>query len=259
MSGCIALPNAHPSACQREPYQPRVVPGRELVLTRPGRGEVPRTDDPGEDVTMRVRPAALPVLVVAVVVSLLGACGGDDGDDTASDGNGDEAAQESTTSPAGEVQVGVVQTFEDLSQDHAAIGETITYDRTPPVGGEHWEAWQDCGFYDEPVRSEAAVHSMEHGAVWITYRPDLPDDQVEQIRTFAEQPYVLASPWEDDSLPVPVVLSAWGAQLMLESLPDPAADEFMATYRESPDSPEPGAPCTNGIPLTAAEVEEQLG
>lgn len=206
---------------------------------------------------MRVRTAASPLLVLALAALLLGACGGDDSDDDTSAGSGNGGG-ESTTAPAGEVQLGVVQTFEDLSQDHAPLGETITYDQVPPVGGEHWEAWQDCGFYDQPVRSEAAVHSMEHGAVWITYRPDLPADQVDQIRTYAQQEYVLASPWEDDSLPAPIVFTAWGAQLMLDSLPDPAADDFVSTYRAAATAPEPEAPCTGGIPLTAAELEDQL-
>ena len=34
--------------------------------------------------------------------------------------------------------------------------------------GEHNPVWQNCGFYNKPVRDESAVHSLEHGAVWIT-------------------------------------------------------------------------------------------
>ena len=76
--------------------------------------------------------------------------------------------------------------------------------------------WQNCGFYESPVRNENAVHSMEHGAVWITYQPDLPADQVELPRNLAhDDSYVLVSPYPD--LSTPVVVSAWGKQLQLDS------------------------------------------
>jgi len=39
----------------------------------------------------------------------------------------------------------------------------------PPMGGTHNQVWQNCGVYETPLRSDLAVHSLEHGAVWITY------------------------------------------------------------------------------------------
>lgn len=194
--------------------------------------------------------AFAPGVVAVLLLGTVGAgCGGDD-DDGAGEG-GKEGPE-----PRGPMVIGEVETYDDhLLATH--VDKPVEYRLTPPVGGPHWQAWQDCGFYDQPVRSEAAVHSMEHGAVWITYRPDLPADQVEQIRALAEQPYVLASPWEDDSLPAPIVLSAWGAQLGVRSLPSPGADTFLTAYREGSSAPEPGAPCTGGLAVTAAEAEAE--
>lgn len=141
------------------------------------------------------------------------------------------------TSPGG------VESFENLSRNHAE--GTVSYDQTPPVGGEHNSVWQNCGFYSEPIRSENAVHSLEHGAVWITYRPDLPQGQVDEIQRLAsDNTYVLASPYPD--LDAPVVASAWGKQLRLESADDPDLERFVSAYAQGPQTPEPGAVCTGG-------------
>jgi hypothetical protein len=185
---------------------------------------------------------ALSAVVAIGAIGALGACGDDDDDGGgANDGGGGEAA-------GAPLPIGEVRTFEVTSNNHVDV--VVDYEQTPPVGGDHAPVWQNCGFYEEPIFSEAAVHSLEHGAVWITYRPDLPAEQVDQIRALAEQPYTLASPWTEGELGAPIVLSAWGAQLALESLPDPAADEFLTTYRAAGTAPEPGAPCTGGTSQT---------
>ena len=122
----------------------------------------------------------------------------------------------------------------------------VDYKQNPPVGGAHNPVWQNCGYYDQPVRDENAVHSLEHGAVWITYSPDLPQDQVDHLREIAEnETYVLVSPRDD--LPSPVVASAWGKQLMLDNADDTDLDRFIGAYEQGPQTPEKGAVCTGGI------------
>jgi len=141
-----------------------------------------------------------------------------------------------------------VQTFPDLSRDHQ--DGTVTYPQTPPVGGAHNAVWQNCGVYEQPVTNEHAVHSLEHGAVWVTYRPDLPADQVEQLQTLLRpHGYTLLSPYPD--LPAPVVASAWGVQLQLESANDERLEEFLAKYRQGAQTPEPGAACIGGTSAPA--------
>lgn len=66
-----------------------------------------------------------------------------------------------------------------------------------------------------PIASENAAQSMEHGAVRITYPPDLPPEQIDSLRDLPrQQSYILVSPFPD--LPSPVVVSAWGRQLHLD-------------------------------------------
>ena len=136
-----------------------------------------------------------------------------------------------------------VQTFGPLPRNH--VQGRVQYAQTPPVGGDHSAIVQNCGFYAEPVPSEQAVHSMEHGAVWITYRPDLSVTQVDVLRRLAQgHDYVLVGPFP--GLPSPVVASAWSVQLRLPSATDPRLSAFVRRYSEGPQAPERGALCSGG-------------
>ena len=136
-----------------------------------------------------------------------------------------------------------VVTFDDLGLQHRE-GD-VDYAQRPPVGGDHAPVWQDCGFYPSAVVEEQAVHSLEHGAVWVTFDPDLPEEQVDRLEQLAaDNAYLLVSPVR--GLPSPVVASAWGVQLELGSTEDRRLPAFVARYSQGPQTPEPGAPCTGG-------------
>lgn len=148
----------------------------------------------------------------------------------------DNRQQTARTPPSG------VETFQ-VKSGHTE--GTVNYPQTPPAGGQHNAVWQNCGYYSEPVRNENAVHSLEHGAVWITYQPDLPKNQVDTIKDVAgNQSHILASPYPD--LDSPVVASAWGKQIKLQDANDSGLEQFVSAYREGPQTPEPGAVCTGG-------------
>lgn len=142
----------------------------------------------------------------------------------------------------------------DLSRNHP--DGPLSYDVIPPVGGDHNTVWQNCGFYDEPIFNWHGVHSLEHGAVWITYRPDLPQDQIADIEQTAEQSFILASPYP--GLKAPVVASVWGRQIELPSATDDRLDAFIREYRRNPDTtPEPQAICSGGTSVTTTEIPQQ--
>ncbi|WP_299040135.1 DUF3105 domain-containing protein [uncultured Pseudokineococcus sp.] len=143
-----------------------------------------------------------------------------------------------------EAPIDGVQTFEDLGRDH--VTGAVDYAQTPPVGGDHQAVWWNCGVYPEPVVDENAVHSMEHGAVWITHDPALPQEQVDQLVAAAESyDYTLVSPYE--GMESPITLSAWGAQLAVEDASDERIAPFLAQYVQGEQTPEPGAACTGGV------------
>jgi len=129
-----------------------------------------------------------------------------------------------------------------------AHDEAVVYSDTdlPPTGGVHSGVWQNCGIYDEPIEAKNAVHSLEHGAVWITYQPDLPADDVDRLRDLVpEGSFIVLSPYT--GLKSPVVLTAWGIQLEIDSASDDRIATFIDRYERGPQTPEPGAICHDGI------------
>jgi hypothetical protein len=186
------------------------------------------------------------VLLIGLLFALFAgtACGGD----------GDQAATPApttarVTAPTSTSRTGPAPTFAtipppegvesfDVVASHTT--EPVTYPQTPPVGGVHHFSWETCVFRDRPVALETAVHSLEHGAIWITYRPDVPADQLAVLRRLADtRKDVLVSRW-DNGLPTPVVASSWGRQLKLDSATDPRLLQFIQAFTgRGPES----APC----------------
>lgn len=141
-----------------------------------------------------------------------------------------------------------LKTFDSLAAVHVttAVDYEAEYGMNPPAGGNHNQAWLNCGVYSEPQQNENAVHALEHGAVWVTYDPDaLSEAEVKTLRDSIPSTYMLLTPYPD--LPAPVIASAWGSQVQLDGVDDPRLADFIAKFRQSPDAPEPGALCTGAI------------
>jgi hypothetical protein len=128
---------------------------------------------------------------------------------------------------------------------HGIATGDVTYDQTPPVGGDHAPTIQNCGYYRNPVPSANAVASMARGAVWITYKPDINPSDVNVLRQLAVgQTHVIVSPFPN--LPANIVASAWGKQMTADNSDDEAIAQFVRAFRLASDAPESG-PCAGGV------------
>jgi hypothetical protein len=128
----------------------------------------------------------------------------------------------------------------ELARGHVA--GPVDYDQTPPHSGDHNVTPQQCAVYTEPIAPEHAVHSLEHGAVWLTYNDDVPADQVAELaRKIEGDAYGLMSPLPEQSSPIN--LTAWGRRLSVDSADDKRIDDFIRGYTSGPQTPEPGAAC----------------
>jgi hypothetical protein len=138
-----------------------------------------------------------------------------------------------------------LETF-TVTRDHKE--GRLTYPTNPPTGGTHNPAWQNCGIYDRQIALENAVHSLEHGAVWLTYDPNLDTTQVEKLRALARgRGYMLVSPYVYGALKKPIYAVAWGVRVGVDSADDPRLPRFIQKYMNGPQTPELGAACTGAI------------
>jgi hypothetical protein len=120
----------------------------------------------------------------------------------------------------------------------------VDYDLRPPAGGAHNPVWWNCGFYDEVIPDEHAVHDLEHGVVWLAYGPELPPTDIEVVHDLARaEDKVLASPYPDLDVGEGVVATAWARQLRLESVDDERLVAFVQQYQDGDQAPEAGSTC----------------
>ncbi|WP_405781283.1 DUF3105 domain-containing protein [Streptomyces sp. NBC_00859] len=124
----------------------------------------------------------------------------------------------------------------------------VNYPMTPPVGGNHNQVWMNCNgnVYTKPLPDMNAVHSLEHGSVWVTYTDKAPAADVKKLGAkVARTPYSLMSPYPGQS--GTIMLSAWGKQVTVNGADDPRVNQFFTKYVQGPQTPEPGAACTGGL------------
>ncbi|QRE80644.1 DUF3105 domain-containing protein [Rhodococcus ruber] len=152
---------------------------------------------------------------------------------------------ESNQDPSTAIE-GVV-TVDYPAGQHIGSTQRVAYDQTPPFGGPHDAIWATCTgtVYPEAIRTENAVHSLEHGAVWITYNPDLVDQAgVDALAAKVDgKSYLMMSPYP--GLDSPIALQSWGHQLKVDAADDERIDHFIASLRLNRYTyPEVGASCS---------------
>ncbi|WP_411720024.1 DUF3105 domain-containing protein [Mycetocola sp.] len=138
-----------------------------------------------------------------------------------------------------------IEGVETFTNTNNHVQAAVEYPQTPPAGGDHNPAWLNCGVYTEPQQNENAVHSLEHGAIWVTYDPSISAEDLDLLKTKLPRTHVILSPFE--GLPSPIVLSGWDVQLQVDGASDERISEFFEEYWKSNDVPEPNASCTGAV------------
>ncbi|MFE4206577.1 DUF3105 domain-containing protein [Streptomyces goshikiensis] len=160
----------------------------------------------------------------------------------------DQKQQEKDAEAARKAPVSGEQDWDVKKLGRNHVDTPVKYEMNPPVGGDHHPRWMNCNgdVYKNPVPEVNAVHSLEHGAVWVTYNEKAAKGDLDRLaETVGKTPYSLMSPVKEQT--GAIMLSAWGKQLTVDSATDPRVAQFFTKYVQGPQTPEPGAACTNGL------------
>lgn len=135
---------------------------------------------------------------------------------------------------------GMVEEFELEASVHVEPGtKDIVYKTNPPTSGTHWTEAEIWGISEDEVPDGKAVHSIEHGGIWISYKPDKIDREtltiLEELQKENRRSVVLSPRADNDSA---IVVASWGRMMKLEeaSFKKSIVQKYIDTYIN--DSPE---------------------
>jgi hypothetical protein len=121
---------------------------------------------------------------------------------------------------------------EDQGQKHIEEHEPHDpYNTNPPTSGSHNASPLTWGVYNEVVPDDRAIHNLEHGGIWISYRDRQDKNLITALEDIAKryQSHLLLSyrPENDN----PIAVAAWSRLLTLEQLDSDQIYNFIARYQ----------------------------
>lgn len=139
------------------------------------------------------------------------------------------------------------QYFDIVGRSHIASGTPGSgYNSNPPTSGNHWGSPAKAGIYDKQLPDEQLIHNLEHGYVWISYRPGnnnaeasagagqstgVSEDVINELKKIVEADNwkVILEPREKNDKVI--ALAAWGRLLNLDNPDYDKVKDFIKTYR----------------------------
>lgn len=99
--------------------------------------------------------------------------------------------------------------YPDQGQEHVPLGEAHEYNSNPPTSGWHHGTPAEWGIYKEEIADQILLHNLEHGGVWISYKPDISGDVKEKLESFYEKygRKIIVTPRSAND--ADIVLGAW--------------------------------------------------
>ena len=99
--------------------------------------------------------------------------------------------------------------------------EPEVYTSNPPTSGPHYGQTAKAGFRTEEIPDQNILHNLEHGDIWISYKPSVSKEAVEELKKFAGGKVIITPRSSNDT---DIALAAWG-RLDIFNLPNGRVEE----------------------------------
>jgi hypothetical protein len=124
--------------------------------------------------------------------------------------------------------------IDEMNSIHVTRGETHElYNSNPPTSGPHYgDSVAGPGIKNEQLPDELVLHSMEHGAVVLWYRHDLPESDVDKLKSVFSSASGKKIMLPRENLDTPIALASWNYLLNLEVIDEAKIKEFIETNND---------------------------
>ncbi len=100
--------------------------------------------------------------------------------------------------------------YSDQGRNHVGPGYQFSYNSNPPTSGPHFAQPAEWGVYKEELPDGTMLHNLEHGGIWISFKPGIPDDIKTKLEAFYQKygrKIIVAPRAANDA---DIAVAAWG-------------------------------------------------
>jgi len=79
--------------------------------------------------------------------------------------------------------------YADAGQEHIGLSDNPPrpYTSNPPSSGGHFARPAKPGLYDYEINDKILIHNLEHGQIWIAYRPQISRGALNDLRSVVDE------------------------------------------------------------------------
>lgn len=77
--------------------------------------------------------------------------------------------------------------YPEQGREHMAAGTAFQYNSNPPTSGPHAGNDAEWGVYDKELSDDVLIHNLEHGGIWISYKPGINPEIVSKLDAIAKE------------------------------------------------------------------------